>query len=321
MTNCFSRLTLLPILLAISPACGTDDAEEDPRDEDVIVDGKSDAFGIHEGTPDAEGILELVNTAPRATLKDEVGLGAVATDGLLKHRAGADGVDDTVDDDLFDTLVELDHVPYVGSTSFAKLLAFARSNGYVPTGPTGPTASDPFDPASCDGAPMQLAEIQQRLGTLGLYQFKMRERTCKDPGTADCTPWADKPVTDLAWASAASGEAFLGKTSAGEHRVWLFATRSCQPNINSNRTWSGSSCTGLGGQLTCDAYAGCDNKPYVMPGSPTPFDEPYFRFSGVLTSRCLRVTAKTERALISSLPSSSNEHRTKYQETVVLVRF
>lgn len=319
MTNCFTRITLLPILLAIYPACATDVAEEDPRDEDVIVDGKSDAFGIHEGTPEAEGILELVNTAPRATLKDEVGLGAVATDGLIKHRAGADGVDDTVDDDLFDSLVELDHVPYIGSTSFAKLLAFARSNGYVPTEPTGPNASDPFDPASCAGAPMQLPEIQQRLGTLGLYQFKMRERTCKDPGTADCTPWKDKPVTDLAWASAASGEALLGKTSAGEHRVWMFAKRSCPSG--SSRSWSGTSCTGLGAQLTCDTYAGCDSKPYVMPGSPTPFDEPYFRFSGVLTSRCLRVSAKTERALISTLPSSSNENLTKYMETVVLVSF
>jgi hypothetical protein len=320
MTTCFSRLSLVLIPFAFLPACATDASEEDPRDEDVIVDGKSDAFGLHEGTPDAEGILELVNTAPSATLKDEVGLGAVATAGLIKHRAGPDGIDDTVDDDLFDTLVEVDHVPYIGSTSFAKLLAFARSNGYVPDAPAGPDASDPFDPASCQGAPMQLPEIQQRLGTLGLYQFKMRERTCKDPGTADCTPWKDKPVTDLSWASAASGEALLGKTSGGDHRVWLFATRTCSSSI-SNRTWSGSSCTGLGGQLTCDAYTDCDNKPYVMPGSSTPFDEPYFRFSGVLTSRCLRLTAKTERALISTLPSSSHENLTKYQETVVLVSF
>lgn len=295
------------ILLA---ACAAEDVPDDPRDEDVIIDGKSDAFGIIEGSPDAEGILELVNTAPKDTLRAEVGLGAVVSDNLVAHRAGQDGLDDTSDDDLFDDLLELDRVPFVGSTSFSKLLQFARANGYVPQA----NPDDPFDPASCDGPPMQLAEIDQRLGTLGLYQFQLRTKRCPEGPNKPCEDWVTQPVTFLPWASAASGEALLGKTSAGERRIWLYASRSCPTSSLSNRTWSGTSCTGLGGTLTCSTYVDCLDKPYLQPGGGGLFDEPFIKFTGTLTSRCLRLTAKTE-----VWPTFSDV--VTHMETAVLVRF
>ena len=61
---------------------------EYPEDEDVIQDGKSDAFGINEGSADAMGILQLVNTASAETLRNDVKITSQATRWILAHRAG-----------------------------------------------------------------------------------------------------------------------------------------------------------------------------------------------------------------------------------------
>jgi hypothetical protein len=114
------------VLLA---ACG--ELATDGFDEPFLVDGKSDTSGVLEGSPDALGVLGLVNEASLQTLDDDVGLAATAAANIVEHRAGSDATDGTVDDDPFDDLAELDAVAYVGPAAFSVLLDYARSNGYV----------------------------------------------------------------------------------------------------------------------------------------------------------------------------------------------
>ncbi len=76
---------------------------------------------------DAARVLDLVNYpgATQAVLDDDAGLDARAAANIALHRAGADGVFPSADDDAFDDLAELDAVPYVGDTAFEKLRAYA----------------------------------------------------------------------------------------------------------------------------------------------------------------------------------------------------
>ena len=136
------RHTLLSFALLASGLLAACTAPEsgDAIDDDFLSDGKSDG-AISEGSPDALGVLAVVNTLDQDALDDDVGLDARAAAGIAKHRAGADKALGTSDDDRFDTLAELDRVPYVGKTAFAKLLAYARANGFVPMATTGKQVS------------------------------------------------------------------------------------------------------------------------------------------------------------------------------------
>jgi hypothetical protein len=99
-------------------------------------DGEHDEFinsgGVREGTPEAAGVLRLVNTANGQTLFGKVGIPARAASAIWDHRSGPDGQWRTADDHKFETLAELDALSWVGKTVFQKLLAYARTHGYVP---------------------------------------------------------------------------------------------------------------------------------------------------------------------------------------------
>ncbi len=113
-------------------ACDDSDATEDGDGrDDAFLAGKADG-AIAEGSDDARAVLELVNTASFEVLddSDEVGLDVRAADGIYSRRVGADGVADTGDDVPFESLAQLDAVPWVGPSAFRKLLAYALDNGY-----------------------------------------------------------------------------------------------------------------------------------------------------------------------------------------------
>jgi hypothetical protein len=126
------RPTLLSASLlatALLAGCSQTDVD-DERDSDFISDGKADG-AISEGSPEALGVLAVVNELTQQQLDNDVGLHATAAKNIAKHRAGGDGALGTSDDDSYDTLAELDAVPYVGPVAFGKLLAYAQDNGYV----------------------------------------------------------------------------------------------------------------------------------------------------------------------------------------------
>jgi phosphatidylserine/phosphatidylglycerophosphate/cardiolipin synthase-like enzyme len=128
-------IALLANAFVALPGCTAEDEIED-GETDAFPDGKADG-GIDEGTPEALGVLALVNTATETASKlrsDAHVTSRVATN-IVKHRDGADGQPGTADDDKFDTLKELDDVPYVGPATLNALLEAARAKGLVHAGP------------------------------------------------------------------------------------------------------------------------------------------------------------------------------------------
>jgi hypothetical protein len=78
----------------------------------------------------AAGVLSFVN-GPDATLEvldEDVGLDARAARGIVRHVRGRDNRLGTRDDDPFDTLAELDAIPYVGQAAFDRLDAYVRAH-------------------------------------------------------------------------------------------------------------------------------------------------------------------------------------------------
>ncbi|RLB65063.1 MAG: hypothetical protein DRI90_03035 [Deltaproteobacteria bacterium] len=61
-------------------------------------------------------------------LDDDVGLDRRAAENIITHRDGADGNYPSSDDDPFDSLPELDAIPYVGQTALTKIYTYATTH-------------------------------------------------------------------------------------------------------------------------------------------------------------------------------------------------
>src|SRR5262245_8173760 len=109
------RLRIAFRLLAITACTAAD--EEDGIDD--AAGGKADGYGLTGG--EARGVLRVANEVPRDELVDRATVASRAADGIATHRDG----------DRFDSLEELDAVPWVGPIAFEKLLAYARELGWV----------------------------------------------------------------------------------------------------------------------------------------------------------------------------------------------
>jgi DNA uptake protein ComE-like DNA-binding protein len=75
------------------------------------------------------GVLAFLN-GPEATfevLDDDVGLDVRAARGIVRHVRGRDTLLGTRDDNPFDTIEELDAVPYVGQVAFDRIDAWVRA--------------------------------------------------------------------------------------------------------------------------------------------------------------------------------------------------
>jgi phosphatidylserine/phosphatidylglycerophosphate/cardiolipin synthase-like enzyme len=124
----------LAMAIGSVPAC-TDEAEVEDGIDDAFPDGKADG-GIEEGSPEALGVLALVNdrSLGASGLKTAAGVTTRVATNITTHRNGPDGQPGTADDDGFDTLRELDAIPYVGPATLHALLDAARSRGLVASG-------------------------------------------------------------------------------------------------------------------------------------------------------------------------------------------
>lgn len=133
--------------LGTLPACV--EAEVEDGETDAFPDGKADG-GIDEGSPEALGVLALVNdsTISSAKLKTDAHITARVAGNITKHRDGADGQPGTADDDKYATLAELDAIPYVGPATLNALLDLARDRGLV--GGNGAKISVIFSPQSAE---------------------------------------------------------------------------------------------------------------------------------------------------------------------------
>jgi hypothetical protein len=93
-----------------------------------------EADRVADGTLEAFGIVALLNDASTtlAVLDDEVPLNRTTAENLLAHRQGPDGLDGTADDDLFDSVAEVDAVSWVGPAALDALEAYVLAHGWVP---------------------------------------------------------------------------------------------------------------------------------------------------------------------------------------------
>lgn len=98
---------------------------------------------IAHGSPEEAAVLALVNdpAIDFAILDDDVGLDRRAAENIITRRDGADALVATSDDDLFESIGELDAVPYVGASALDALLAYAVAHGYLP-GTDAPSEDD-----------------------------------------------------------------------------------------------------------------------------------------------------------------------------------
>ena len=119
MSSAVARI-VLPILLVL-PGCASEiEGDESWRSSAAIT-----------LTPtDAALILAFVSYpgADETVLDEAVGLDSRAAAGIVRHRAGADAVSPSADDDLFDDIDELDAIAYVGDAAFYKLQAYAQAH-------------------------------------------------------------------------------------------------------------------------------------------------------------------------------------------------
>ncbi|MEZ4470180.1 MAG: bifunctional metallophosphatase/5'-nucleotidase [bacterium] len=91
------------------------------------------AFGAAAAGLDAAAACAVRKQAREATpaALAAAGIGAKAVEALLAHRRGPDGQPGTADDGGFDTLAELDAVPFVGPATLQRLQAGAPACGTV----------------------------------------------------------------------------------------------------------------------------------------------------------------------------------------------
>lgn len=121
----------LAVATVLAPACATTDADIEDGANDSFL-GKSDS--IAEGSDEATAVLRLVNdpAVDVAELDVDAGLSSRVAKNIITARDGADAVPGTADDNRYDTLAELDAVPYVGPATLAQLLAYAKAQGLMP---------------------------------------------------------------------------------------------------------------------------------------------------------------------------------------------
>lgn len=157
----FVRAVVLCAATTTALACSTGPGEPlDDRNDSFVApadgDGKADGQDGIESLPEEEkrGVLALANEADYTELDEEVALDARAASGIVDYRHGDDLTPGTDDDRTFETLEELDAIPYVGPYAFEQMLQYARANGYVddPSGCTshsdcgrGEVCSDIYD--------------------------------------------------------------------------------------------------------------------------------------------------------------------------------
>jgi hypothetical protein len=92
------------------------------------IGAEPSAAGIKDGSPEAEGILLLVNdrSVTADILKTRAKLTASVAKGITEYRTGADGKPR-----WFMTIDELDKLPSTTKTVFTRLAADAKANGYT----------------------------------------------------------------------------------------------------------------------------------------------------------------------------------------------
>lgn len=312
-------ISVLGLMLAAG-CTGGDGEEIDGEFDRHIVEGKADTGGVQEGTAEAAAVLHVASTFSRTELVGDVALAAKAADNIVAYRAGDDETPGTSDDETFETLAELDAIPFMGPIAFGKLLAYAQANDLVENDPPPAASDDPFDPAACQGPQMSMQAAAARWSSnarLGTYQLELRKRTCTTGPQSTCEGWQSVPLTQLSWAPDATGILELGKWD-GEIRLKMQARLCSVANIYSNQKYIvGSVCDGIGEGLHCSGYdtaRNCFHADYEYQPARLLWDKNLIVMSGKLTENCVQLNYR------KTVEWTLSPNKTEY-EAAILERF
>jgi hypothetical protein len=104
------------------------DAAPTDEGDDASIGGKADGISdVEEGSLEARAILRLADEATFETLDIDVGLDRRAAEAIVANRPASD----SDDADGYQTLEELDLVPFVGRSAFGRMLDFVIAEGLV----------------------------------------------------------------------------------------------------------------------------------------------------------------------------------------------
>jgi hypothetical protein len=125
------------------------------------------------------------------------------------------------------------------------------------------------------------------------------------------------PITALSWAPLASGTVKLLPTaSGGDLRLWLLHDSDCA--VGDDNKFSGASCSGLGGTITCSTYQSCSGFPELMPYQGFAVGTRTAKFSGVLTNSCVQLTAHSE---VDYLGTGGDYEKRIERQAAILLQF
>lgn len=148
-----------------------EDASPDGRDDVALVDGKADNMF---GACGSAQLLAMLNDATVGveTLQQH-GVHTRAARHIIEHRNGEDGVAGTADDVVFETLFEVDAVPYVGAVAMQQLAAIAADLCVVepPTQPAEVIFSPQPHAQSHLARVAELIDGAQRSVDIAMYSF------------------------------------------------------------------------------------------------------------------------------------------------------
>ena len=105
-------------------------SEVDAEDLSEVAQARS----TWEGTPEGVGLLDFLNAeeTTQSVLDYTVGLDRRAAGNLIAHRDGGDRQWGTSDDDIYNTVDEVDAVRFVGPRTLDRMVIFALQEGFVP---------------------------------------------------------------------------------------------------------------------------------------------------------------------------------------------
>lgn len=114
-----------PLMLTAGCSQGIDTGKE----AEVGSANEAITAGVVSGTPEADCILDVVNSFSSLALQTAVGLSSKAADNIEAYRLGDDYTPGSSDDEAFDTIAELDAIPFVDAEAFETLLEHVTLNG------------------------------------------------------------------------------------------------------------------------------------------------------------------------------------------------
>ena len=138
------RMPLMAILISTfvgctDSKCGESDCADTGADEfrgeaeGDLVEAEP-ARSTWEGTPEGVGLIEFINDEATTmyVLDKTVSIDRRAAGNIVAHRDGGDRLWGTTDDDVFNTVDEIDAVRFVGPRTLDRMVVFAAQTGWVP---------------------------------------------------------------------------------------------------------------------------------------------------------------------------------------------